>query len=773
MKYFSKLLLCIVCMVFSTFLNAQQQKIDSLHISLSKESDPFKIIDLTTGLARHFQRISADSSLFYATRALELSEDRGYLAGTMDALVSLAIAHTNRGNYDEAKSFGKRGLSLAVEQGDNKRAQSLASNVGRAYARQGSFHGALFYFRQALELSDSSTDRNTIANLYNSIGTVYNLLAEYELASEHYEKALDSYGETPNQRSLSMLYNNMGGSYAYQKSWEQALVYYQKALKINEQLAFPCLEISQVYNIGEIYLELGDLEKASVYLKRSLKLSENCEQSNVNGHIYFNLGKLEAALGNDQRAIGYFNQSMELINSQNSHSDIDKITKEIYQFYRERGATETALVYLEMHIRAKDSIHQLGDVQKIALLTSEHEFEKEREVLQAEQAKADLLLLNDLTRQRFFKRLLFTTATFFILLTIIYFLAARHRKNINLKLEDRNQLISAQKQALVEKTAELTKTNQMINKLHEFKESLTHMIAHDLKNALNSILTLSGKPKSRPMEIIHQNGGQALALINNMLDVYKFEDVAMNLKIETCSFNQLLKSAATQVFFLLEFKRLRLVSELDYDIMISVDRGIVSRILINLLTNAIKYSAPGKEIYLRAIYRVEKDGSPRIVIELEDHGEGIAEDDLPYVFDKYWQNNATNIKKDISTGLGLTFCKMAVEAHNGSIEVKSVLWQGTTFIMSLPALSKAPLGESLNSPQNIEEAPADGDTESTLRAYALKLRGMKVHEVSRIRILLKEMKNQDLQTDWMRKVEMAMYRGSQDTFDELTESVLI
>ncbi len=771
MNNLSKLLLCMLCIVLCTSLPAQQDKIDSLRAGISKESDPLHRTDLLNKLASNFQRISADSSLFYAREALALSEVSNYTIGKIEALVELAIANTNIGNFEEAKTFGKEGLSLASGLGDHKKALSLSSNIGRAYARQGSFHGALFYFKQALEFSDSLTSPNAMANLYNSIGTVYSLLKEYELATEHYEKALDSYGEEPDQRSLSMLYNNIGGSYAYQKAWDKALSYYEKALEINEQLPFPCLVYSQVYNIGEIHLELGALDKASEYLERTRELSKDCENSVVNGYLLFNLGKLEAAKGNDRKAIQYFDQAMSWINNQQSFSDIDQITKDIYQFYRDRGMTTKALEYLERHTRAKDSVSELADIQKIALLTSEYEFEKERDQLKAEQARAELQLQNDLTRQRLFKNMLFTTAVFFILIALLYYRSAKHRSTINLQLAEQNQLVNAQKQALIEKTDELTRTNEMINKLHEFKESLTHMIAHDLKNALNSILALSGKPRDREMEIIHQNGGQALGLINNMLDVYKFEDAAMNLKVEQCSFNEILKSASTQVFFLLEFKRLKLVAELEHDIVLEIDRGIITRVLINLLTNAIKYSAPGSEIFLRASFHEKGSEQPQILIELEDLGEGIAQEDVPYIFDKYWQSKARNIRKDISTGLGLTFCKMAVEAHKGIIDVKSVLNQGTTFFFYLPALRKEALVDPCyNPPENHEEQ--ENSRQSALKIYALKFSGIKVHEVSRIKKLLKEIENKNLETDWSRQVEMAMYHGNQALFDELTASFL-
>lgn len=763
-------MLCIICVVLPTSLLAQQAKIDSLHIDISKESDPLNRADLLNKLASSFQRISADSSMFYATEALALSEVSDYSIGQIDALVELAIANTNIGNFEEAKTLGRQGFSLALEIGNDKKALSLSNTIGRAYARQGSFHGALFYFQQALEYSDSLTSPNAMANLYNSIGTVYSLLKEYELSTQYYEKALKSYGEAPDQRSLSMLYNNMGGSYSYQKDWDKALHYYEKALEINEQLAFPCLEVSQVYNIGEIHLELGALSKASTYLERARKLSENCENSVVNGYLLFNLGKLEVAKGNDNSAIRYFDQAMTWINNQKSFSDIDQITRDIYQFYRDRGNTTKALEYLERHTRAKDSVRELADIQKIALLTSEYEFEKEREKLKAEQDRAELEFQNDLTRQRLFKNMLFTTAVFFILIAIVYYRSARQRSTINLQLAEQNHLVNAQKQALIEKTDELTRTNEMINKLHEFKESLTHMIAHDLKNALNSILALSGKPRNREMEIIHQNGGQALGLINNMLDVYKFEDAAMNLKVEKCSFNELMKCAATQVFFLLEFKRLRLVSELEHDIIIEADRGIITRVLINLLTNAIKYSSPGSEIFLRASFHEKESNKPQILIELEDLGEGIAKEDMPYIFDKYWQSKARNIRKDISTGLGLTFCKMAIEAHEGSIDVKSVLHKGTTFFFYLPALRKEALADPMC--DSLKEAEREESMVYSLKTYALKLSGIKVHEVSRIKKLLKEMEDQNLETDWSRQVEMAMYRGSQELFDELTASIL-
>ena len=113
----------------------------------------------------------------------------------------------------------------------------------------------------------------------------------------------------------------------------------------------------------------------------------------------------------------------------------------------------------------------------------------------------------------------------------------------------------------------------------------------------------------------------------------------------------------------------------------SADPDRLNQILSNLLYNALRYTPAGGNITLRA-----KHQDDYLLFTVKDDGEGIAQDDLPFVFDRFWQaDKARAGRKHGNVGLGLAITKQLVEAHDGEIWVESVLGQGATFTIQLPA----------------------------------------------------------------------------------------
>jgi signal transduction histidine kinase len=107
------------------------------------------------------------------------------------------------------------------------------------------------------------------------------------------------------------------------------------------------------------------------------------------------------------------------------------------------------------------------------------------------------------------------------------------------------------------------------------------------------------------------------------------------------------------------------------------DSNRLERVLVNLLTNALKYSAPASEV----VVRVGADGG-QVVLEIEDRGQGIAPEDLPHLFERYFR--ALGSSRLEGMGLGLYTARMLVEAHGGTIGVTSVSGQGSVFRVRLP-----------------------------------------------------------------------------------------
>lgn len=232
---------------------------------------------------------------------------------------------------------------------------------------------------------------------------------------------------------------------------------------------------------------------------------------------------------------------------------------------------------------------------------------------------------------------------------------------------------------------------EQLQSLDKMKEDLTHMIVHDLRTPLTSILsgmmTLQGIGELDDMqkEIVGMSvaGGKTLlGMINDLLDISKMEDGSMQLEYTQVSPQPMVNRVLVQVASLAKEKRLTLIPDVPENVPpFSADEDKLSRTLVNLIGYAIKFTPPQGSITLSAF---QKDGAPEIQFSVTDTGEGIPRESFEHIFEKFGQVEGRKSGRKMSTGLGLTFCKLAVEAHGGRIWVESELGKGSTFSFTIP-----------------------------------------------------------------------------------------
>jgi signal transduction histidine kinase len=243
--------------------------------------------------------------------------------------------------------------------------------------------------------------------------------------------------------------------------------------------------------------------------------------------------------------------------------------------------------------------------------------------------------------------------SFLALLIAFLYLIIRNRRKIrekNLQLEKLN----AEKDI---KTKEIGSINKNLVDLSKFKDSMTSFLVHDLKNALNAVVNFD--PRSDPdqqISMVKRSGIRMLHLVHNLLDIRKFESDRMQLKIQDISLNTIFKNALNQLTFQAGLRNVQLISDDSSDLAVKADPDIIERVLVNLTDNAIKHSHPGSVIFLS---KEESEGL--VSVTVKDQGEGISPEFLPFIFDKYTRAGEDK-PGNRSFGLGLAFCKMAIEA---------------------------------------------------------------------------------------------------------------
>ncbi len=244
---------------------------------------------------------------------------------------------------------------------------------------------------------------------------------------------------------------------------------------------------------------------------------------------------------------------------------------------------------------------------------------------------------------------------------------------------------------------DLAASYEALRRAEHARDALSHMIVHDLNNPLSSVLGFAelllrnatestGYKNSdiKSLRHISDSSKEMSSLIQDILDVSKLEADEMPVSPEPVNAARLLTDISERFTPRAGQMRVRLsfVSESD-DVMLQADRELLSRVLQNLLANALKRTGEGTNVTLSA----RREGN-RVILAVKDDGPGIPAEYRDKVFDKFFQLESRKKGKMYGVGLVLAFCKMAVEAQGGTIWVESVEGKGATFKVSLKAVDK-------------------------------------------------------------------------------------
>jgi len=239
--------------------------------------------------------------------------------------------------------------------------------------------------------------------------------------------------------------------------------------------------------------------------------------------------------------------------------------------------------------------------------------------------------------------------------------------------------------------AQLQESYNRLQELETLRDDLTHMIIHDLRTPLTSLITglqtleSLGDLNSDQQEFLEmavRGGYTLLGMINDLLDIDKMEDGSLSLSIEDLDARELATAAMDQVAWLAEEKGVNLRASIPENTpRLPCDAEKVRRTLVNLLGNAIKFTPAGGSVEVFAqILEAER----ALCFGVRDTGEGIPREAFGRIFEKFGQVQNRSAGRKMSTGLGLTFCKMVVEAHGGRIWVESEIGKGSTFRFTIP-----------------------------------------------------------------------------------------
>ena len=261
-----------------------------------------------------------------------------------------------------------------------------------------------------------------------------------------------------------------------------------------------------------------------------------------------------------------------------------------------------------------------------------------------------------------------------------------------LAVESLNAALRRQAQALVERHRELEAKNDLVAAASRAKSEFIANMSHELRTPLNSIrgfcrLLLDGRgrvsdaEKSEFLEIIDRNGGELLALIDDILELAKADAGRLPVEVELVSVPELASEIADELKPLAREKGIALRVEVDAGVRpIATDPLRLQRIIRNLAANGVKFTHEGS-----VVIRVRPGELGGVRVDVVDTGIGVAREDQTRIWDPFEQADASNARRYGGTGLGLSIVRRLASLLGGTVALESVPGSGSSFSLDLPA----------------------------------------------------------------------------------------
>lgn len=568
-------------------------------------------------------------------------------------------------------SFGN--IAFAQTKIPTKKEITTMAKQAVEFLNEGNFEKSISKSRQVLHYATNSNDNNLIAASYNTIAANLDELSETNKAISYYNKGLSYANKTDNDTIKNYINNNLGNIYCFEKKqYERGIQYYKKSLEYSQKANDTAQILFTKLNITWAYFDIGLYEKGVSYLDYSNKYQSKHGKNTINATLSMLNAMYYAYKGDNEKAELYFLNSINTGKLNTDKSDLSNAYQEYSKFLLKNKEYKNAYENLLLYTIIKDEIYNTdklkkADIAAINLELDEYkrevnkiEFEKKS---QSESLKKSQLIL-----------ILFIIV-FIILLFFIFSLIKNYnyKKKTNKELRLKNQeLIIAKEKA--EESA-FVKTQFISTMSHELRTPLygvigiTNMLLDEHKELENSPHLYSLKFSAKYL----------LSLVNDILHINKIEEKKVDLESFVFNIFDEIVLIKDSLIFLAKNNKNTIVLKIDPKISeyLIGDKLRISQILINLISNALKFTKEGVvEINVNLIK--EEHNSQLLEFKIMDNGVGIAPKDLDKIFDKFVQVGR-NENDYQGTGLGLAIVKRLLELFNSEIFVESEVGKGSTF----------------------------------------------------------------------------------------------
>ncbi|WP_282126626.1 tetratricopeptide repeat-containing sensor histidine kinase [Marinifilum flexuosum] len=638
--FFSTILIC--------FSQSDGKTVDQLFTEKSVVEEIQRLADECWRL-----RVSdSDSALVLGKRALELSIQYDIKEALPKVYGFIGVIELHY-LYRTKESIPNlhNALRHSLIQRDSVQIAYSYNNLGDLYLITGNLPLSMRYSEYAVNMFEKLSHPSGRSYSYVNIGLVYREQEQFDLALQYFHKAIEIWRKLGNEVGIGAIYREIARTYEVKGDKDSAMKYYQRSYAMSvgvERVRYAAFCLNGMANI---YYQRGQFDKAFEYYQNALDL--NLKQDHDFGVVDNYIGMALVYAQKKKRVEG--EKSLELamkialklgINAkiiEASHSYID--------FYKILGDYKYATLSFEKFNVQYDSVLS---VQQFEIMNEmDRNFDMQNDLLLTEQK----LKTNELMEQNL-------VMVIFFMIVVIAILIWRFRTNqrMNKKLEEMNQT----------------------------KDKLFSVISHDLRNPFNSLIGFSELliteierkdcDKSRKYaRFINQSAVEGLKLLTSLLHWSMSQSGKIHFQPEDVKFDEIINEL--KEFYTTDLNNNQIDFKIENEIdEVFIDPNIVRIVLMNLISNALKYTESNGTIFLSAFKNFSA-----IHIKVKDSGIGMSESLINKLFkEKSFTQSKAGLRGERGTGLGLSVVQELVQIHKGKIKVESHEGQGTTFELEFP-----------------------------------------------------------------------------------------
>ena len=560
-------------------------------------------------------------------------------------LRTMILYYFNNNDFQHVVQYSEVGIAHYDELGDLFNEAGCTMTLANAYQRLGQLDKAIECYNRCNDLMDLIGGEMAEVNkryVMNNIAEIHLAMGEYDTAEELYRKCIEMLGEvdandTASNLDLATYLQNLAEVRIAQDNPE-AVGFAESSLDLSRKYHdTPHKIINRLVALSKAYRFVGRSDESKALMDDALQIAKEEGETFLETSIYLQKGD--------------FNKAIAMADENHYDELLQEALEGAYQIERERNP-KLALDYFERSVMMKDSVFNENQQQLIRDYQVRYAMQEKEHALAMEQEKSK--------RNKLYAIVFAVVAALLLLIAFIWYRLAQIRK----------------------------KRNEELVRLNLTKDRLLSIVSHDVKTPVGAICTMldrmtahydSISETDRKANLIMMHSSAA-ALNSRVLNIMQWVRGELeNSVVISTDFNlrQLVDDDIRALETAIDVKSLKVVNVIDPDLTVHDDANLVSLVLRNLISNAVKFSYPNGEVRIKASQDVDC-----VWVSVEDDGMGISEKKLEKIFN-FLTSSSSGSGGETGTGIGLFVSKQLLDKTGGEITIESAKGEGTTVRFSV------------------------------------------------------------------------------------------